>query len=276
MSRNVAWRRFRRNPLAVAGALFVAVLFGAALLAPALAPHAYDEVHFAAAWAGPSSQYLFGNDELGRDMFSLQLFSLRNAVIVGVGATLVTLVIGTAVGAAAGLVGGRLDNLLMRVTDVMLAFPTFLFNIILVTILGRGLLVIFVAIGSTSWAGMARLVRAQVLTLKEREYVSAARALGASRLDIGLNYILPNAAGPLIVAVAFAIPNAMMVEAGMSVLGMGVNPPMPSWGLLIQQGAPYILTYPHLLLWPALTFAFTLMSFTFLGDGLRDAFDPQA
>lgn len=270
-----AWRKFRRNKFAVAGLAFVGLLLVIGLLGPWLAPYAYDKVDYSATWQGPSAAHWFGTDELGRDLFSRLLYSLRNAIIIAMGAETITLLFGCTVGAVAGYVGGRVDNLIMRFTDIMFAFPSLLFNVVLVAVLGRGMVTIFIAIGATSWVGMARLVRGQILSLKGQEYVEAARAAGASHTDIIFRYLLPNTAGAILVTIGMGIPRAMMIESSLSVIGMGVQPPMPSWGNLITVGLPFLRSQPHMLLFPALSFALTLLAFTYVADGMRDALDSH-
>nr|WP_272956020.1 ABC transporter permease [Actinopolymorpha rutila] len=176
----------------------------------------------------------------------------------------------------AGYRGGRVEQGLMGLTDVMYAFPSYLFAVVLVTVLGRSLFALILAIGIASWVTQARLVRAQVLTLKQREYVEAARAMGARGTTIAVKYILPNAIGPILVTTSFAIPAAISAEAGLALLGLGVQPPTPSWGAMITDGMRYLLAAPHVMVFPATLFALTLLAFTWVGDGLRDAFDPTA
>ena len=168
-----------------------------------------------------------------------------------------------------------MDGVLSRIIDIMYGFPTFLFNLILVLLLGRSLFTIFLAIGLTSWAPMARLVRSQVITVKQSDYVEAGRALGASNTRILFHYILPNSLGPIVICLSQGIPAAMFAESGMSLIGLGILPPMPSWGGLITTGQQFILSYPHMILFPALSFAITILAFSYVGDGLRDAFDPR-
>lgn len=270
-----AWRKFLRNKLAVLSGIFVVLLILTAFVGPFLLPYSYDGVDYTAVYQGPSLKHWFGTDELGRDILSRLVYSLRTAMTVAFGAESITLVAGVAVGALAGYMGGRVDNLLMRFTDIMFAFPSFLFNVMLIAVMGRGMLTIFIAIGLTSWVGLARLVRAEVLKIKSREFVEAGHAMGASHWDIVTRYILPNVLGPIIVTMSFGVPGAMMTESALSLIGMGVAPPAPSFGALITAGQRFVLSYPHMLLWPALVFAFTLLAFTWLGDGLRDAFDPR-
>lgn len=270
-----AWRKFLRNKLAVLSGIFVVLLILTAYVGPYLLKYPYDGVDYTAVYQGPSAKHWFGTDELGRDLFSRLVYSLRTAMTVAFGSESITLVAGVAVGAIAGYMGGKVDNLLMRFTDIMFAFPSFLFNVMLVAVMGRGMLTIFIAIGLTSWVGLARLVRAEVMKIKAREFVEAGHAMGASNWDIVVRYILPNVLGPIIVTMSFGVPGAMMTESALSLIGMGVAPPAPSFGALITAGQRYVLSYPHMLLWPALAFAFTLLAFTWLGDGLRDAFDPR-
>lgn len=271
-----AWRRFKQNKMAVASGVFVILLIVIAMLAPVIAPYRYDETHYDHVFEPPSARFLFGTDDLGRDVLSRILYSIRNALIVAFGSQIVVLFIGILLGALAGFRGGLVDTVIMRVVDIMYAFPTFLFNVILVTVLGRGLFTIFLAIGLTGWAGLARLVRGQILSLKQVEFVEAARALGARDGHIIRRYLLPNALGPIIISFMMGIPWAMMTESALSLMGMGLRPPMPSFGNLLNIGNSMILGFPHLLISPALIFALILLSFNFLGDGIRDALNPRS
>jgi oligopeptide transport system permease protein len=230
-----------------------------------------------------SAGHLLGTDQLGRDLFSRLLDGAQISMSVALIVQVVVLLIGVPVGAAAGWFGGRLDNLLMRLTDVVYAFPDLLFIILLSvvfrdTFVGEamdGLLLIFLAIGLTAWVTMARLVRAQVLTLKESEFVEAARAIGVSDRKIVTRHVLPNAIGPIIVAVTLGIPGAILAEATLSFIGIGIQSPRASWGSLVDDGSRWIQSEPHLVIFPAVALAIALASFTFLGDGLRDALDPK-
>jgi ABC-type dipeptide/oligopeptide/nickel transport systems, permease components len=271
-----AFRRFRRNRMAMIGAYCVIALVIIAIFTPLIAPYSYSEAHYDHAFEGPSTQFIFGTDDLGRDMLSRIMYSLRNALIVALGAQAITLVIGVTLGAIAGYKGGIVDIVIMRFVDIMFSFPTFLFNIVLVTAMGRGLFTIFLAIGLTQWAGLARLVRGQVLALKQAEYVEAARAIGAKDSHIIRKYLLPNTVGPIIISFMMGIPWAMITESALSLIGMGLRPPMPSFGNLLNSGNGMVLGFPHLLIWPAVVFAIVLLSFNYLGDGLRDAFDPKS
>jgi len=285
-----AWRRLIRNRLAVVGGIVVLGLLFLLFFGPAVAPFPYDEQHVKEVVAngnvpiGPfGGTYLLGTDDLGRDLFSRLLDGAQISMTVALVVQAVVLLIGLPIGAAAAWYGGRVDNLLMRFTDVVYAFPDLLFIILLSvslrdSFLGKqldGVLLVFIAIGMVAWVGMARLVRGQLLSLKETEFVEAARAIGVSDFKIVTRHLLPNAMGPMIVAVTLGIPSAILAEATLAYLGIGVRPPRASWGRLIFDGQEYLRTEAHLVLFPALIIAVALISFTFLGDGLRDALDPK-
>lgn len=263
------------NKIAVFCAGVILLLTLLAIFVPMFSSYHYTDVDYTALYATPSATHWLGCDAAGRDIFMLLCYSLRNALIVGFGACVVQLVIGLLLGGIAGYCGGRIDNVLSRIIDIMYGFPTFLFNLILVLLLGRNLFTIFLAIGLTSWAPMARLVRSQVITVKQSDYVEAGHAIGASNKRILLNYILPNSLGPIIICLTQGIPAAMFAESGMSLIGLGILPPIPSWGGLITTGQQFILSYPHMILFPAISFAITILAFSYIGDGLRDAFDPR-
>ncbi len=274
-----AWQRFRRNPIAVVGLIVVSLLVLDALLAPLLVqlhlianPLKQDPAN---SNLGFSRKHFFGTDYLGRDLLSRLMFGGRISLTVGVLVQFVILVIGGAIGLTAGYFGGRADNLLMRFTDIMYAFPDLLFVLIVVAALGPSLLTIFIAIGVVNWVTLARLIRGQVLSIKEKEFIEGARAAGSGPLKIILRHLFPNSLGPVIVALTFGIPTAIFTEAVLSFLGVGVPPPTPSWGIMIQDGYQAIFAYPHQVLVPALAIALTMLSFTFIGDGLRDALDPR-
>lgn len=273
---SAAWERFKKNKMAVVGLIYIIIITILSIFTPWIAPYRYDETHYDHTFEKPSWKFIWGTDDLGRDMFSRNLYAMRNALLIGAGSQVVVLIIGVIIGAIAGFKGGRIDTILMRIVDIMYAFPTFLFNVILVTVLGRGLFTILLAVGLTGWAGMARLVRGMVMYLKHADFVEAARALGAKESYIIRKYILPNMLGPIIVSLAFGIPNGIWIEAGLALVGMGVRPPMPSWGNMIGAGIGYIMAFPHIVIFPVLTFAITLLAFTYVGDGLRDAFNPRS
>lgn len=273
---SVIWSRFKKNTTAVISLGIIVVLVLIAIFGPMLSKYHYESVDYTALYQGPSAKHWFGTDEGGRDMLTLLMYSLRNALFVGLGAGVIQVFIGLTIGAVAGYFGGKIDNILMRFVDIMYGFPSLLFMIILVMVMGRSLYTIFLAIGLTSWVGMARLVRGQVLTIKQSEFIEAAKAMGASNFEIIFKYIMPNSVGPLIIALSFSIPSAMLAEAGMSMIGLGVMPPMPSWGILLSRGQSFMLSYPYMMLFPAVSFAIVMLSFTYFSDGLRDAFDPRS
>jgi oligopeptide transport system permease protein len=273
------WRdargRLLRNRLAVAGGCLVVLLAAIALLAPLIAPYDPTKQNYSLILAGPTPEHPFGTDGLGRDVLSRLLWGARISMSVGILTQLVVIAVGVPLGAISGLAGGRTDNLLMRFTDIMYAFPDLLLVILFRAIFGPSIGMMFVAIALASWVGVARLTRGQILSLKEREFVEAARALGASNTRILTRHLLPNAVGPLVVQVTFNVPRAIFAEAALSYIGIGIAPPTPSWGSMIQDGAQAIFAAPTLALFPGLAIAITMMAFTFLGDGLRDALDPR-
>lgn len=269
------FKKFKRNKLALVGLIYILVLLIISIAAPITAPYGYQEVDKGYENEASSGSHWFGTDQLGRDLLSRNIYAARNAIGIGVGAVLVGLLIGAVIGAISGYYGGYIDMFLMRIVDIMIAFPQILLMVLLVAVMGRGLTTIFVAIGLTTWAGYARLIRGQVLQAKNNEYVEAAKCLGAKDPYIITKYIFPNILGPIIVMVSFGIPDAMMAESGMSLIGMGLRPPMPSWGNLIADGTIQILGLPHLVFFPAITFAFTLLAFTFIGDGLREVYAKE-
>lgn len=268
------WDRFRRNRIALISLVFVVLLIVVAVAAPLIAPYPYDKPDYLNLLAPAFSKgHLFGTDDLGRDVLSRLLYSLRTALIVAFGAQFAALVFALLVGTVAGYRGGRLDQLLMGITDIMFAFPGYLFAVVMVTVMGRSTWAIILAIAITSWVEQARLVRAQVLKLSSQEYVEAGRAAGASGPTQVLRYILPNALGPILVATSFGIPSAMLAESGLALLGLGVAPPTPSWGSMIIDGYSQILSDPHLIIAPLTLFGLAMLAFTWIGDGVRDAFD---
>lgn len=285
-----AWRRLRRNTAALAGALFILLMVVIAVAAPLLAPHDPDIIPPAAMSNTPpvwmdrgDPAYPLGTDSLARDELSRLLYGARISMVVGFVPTAITVVLGTAFGLLAGWLGGRWDNLLMRGVDVVYAFPSLLFFIILQASLRQtwfgqllgGLLLLFVAFAITGWVNMARLVRGQVLSLKEKEFVEAARAVGAPTSRILIRHILPNTLAPIIVAVSFGVPSYILAEAGLSFLGIGIQPPTASWGSMVFSSFPQMTFQPIFVVMPATLIAAIMMAFAFLGDGLRDALDPQ-
>jgi oligopeptide transport system permease protein len=270
-----AIRRLLRNRLAVAGGIVVLALCLIALLADVLAPRPYTKTNFSRLNEAPSRDYPLGTDQVGRDLLSRMIYGARVSMLVGLGAQVIVVLIGVPIGALSGYVGGRVDLALMRLVDVMYAFPNLLFVILVMSMLGAGLVNIFIAIGLTGWVGIARQTRAQVLALKEKEFVEGARALGAGFRRVLLRHVLPSALTPIIVAITFGIPQAIFTEAALSFIGVGINPPTPSWGQMVGEGQQYLRTYWHLCVFPSIAIGVTMLSFTFLGDGVRDALDPK-
>jgi oligopeptide transport system permease protein len=273
------WRRFRRNRLAVAGAVIVAILVLDALVAGLLVQIGLlqDPIrqHVELSLAGPSAQHLLGTDYLGRDTLSRLMFGARISLTIGILVQGIYIVIGGTIGLVAGYAGGRVDNLLMRFTDIWFAFPDLLFVLVLVSVFGPSLLSIFAAIGIVNWVNLARLVRGQVLSIKEKEFVESARAVGSSDFKIILRHLVPNALGPVIVTLTFGIPAAIFLEAALSYIGVGIQPPTPSWGVMIQDGYQAIYASVWQVVFPGAAIAMTMLSFSFVGDGLRDALDPR-
>ena len=270
-----ALRRLLRNRLAVAGGVMVVFLCFLAIFADALAPYKYTKTNFGRLNESPSRDYPLGTDHVGRDLLSRMIYGARVSMLVGLGAQVIIVLIGVPIGALSGYVGGRVDLFLMRFVDVMYAFPNLLFVILVMSMLGAGLMNIFIAIGLTGWVGIARQTRAQVLSIKEKEFVEGARALGGGFGRVLVRHVLPNSITPIIVAVTFGIPQAIFTEAALSFIGVGINPPTPSWGQMVGEGQQYLRTYWHLCVFPSIAIAVTMLSFTFLGDGVRDALDPK-
>jgi oligopeptide transport system permease protein len=275
-----AWRRFRRNRLAVASLFAVLLIITLAIIAPLLQhfgvladPTKQDVVHnFAPTGA---AGHPLGTDDLGRDVLSKVIFGSQVSLAIGILVQAIVLVIGGTVGLVAGYFGGWIDNLLMRFTDVMYAFPDLLFVLIIVAALGPTFINIFVAIGLVGWVGLARLVRGQVLSIREKEYVEAANAAGSSPFKIIVKHLLPNSLGPVIVTLTFGIPAAIFTEAVLDFLGVGLRPPQPSWGVMVFEGYGAVDAFPSLALIPCIALSMTMLAFNFIGDGLRDALDPR-
>jgi len=272
-----AWRRLLRNKMAVAGGIVVIVIAVLALAAPLICSYGYDETS-PNQFRPPSLKHLMGTDIHGRDLLTRVLYGARLSLGIGLVATLVSLFIGVAYGAISGYAGGSTDNLMMRIVDIVYSLPYMFFVIVLVAVFGRSVLLLFIALGAVQWLTVARIVRGQVLSIKEKEFIQASRAVGAGHLRIIINHLLPNVMGPVVVYMTLTVPAVMLQEAFLSFLGLGVPPPSSSWGTLIADGASSINAlriYWWLLLFPGVAMALTLFSLNFLGDGLRDAIDPQ-
>lgn len=272
-----ASRRLRRNRAAVAAATVIALVALLAVFGPWLSAHPYDELYFDFVAKPPSldAGFLFGTDSVGRDLFVRTLYGARISLMVALAATAVSLVIGVAYGATAGYMGGRADMLMMRFVDVLYSLPFMFFVILLMVVFGRNLVLMFVALGAVEWLTMARIVRGQTLSLKRKEFIEAAVASGLRRHQIILRHIIPNLMGPVIVYVTLTIPQVILIESFLSFLGLGVQEPLTSLGVLISEGADEMETAPWMLIFPALVLSLLLFSFNFLGDGLRDALDPK-
>ena len=272
-----AMARFRRNRAAMAGLRVLGVITMLAILVPEFWPNSLEEVNWDYIQSPPTNENMlwFGTDVNGRDMFSRTFYGARISLTIGVLTTLVALIIGVLYGAIAGYRGGAVGDVMMRVVDVLYSLPTLFFVIILVTVFGNNFLLIFICIGAVEWLTLARIVRGQTLSIREKEYVESALAAGLSTPTILLKYIIPNVIGPVIVYVTLLIPINIIVESYLSFLGLGVQEPFTSWGRLISQGANEIGTAPWLLIIPAAFLVITLFCFNFIGDGLRDSLDPK-
>jgi oligopeptide transport system permease protein len=271
-----AWLRLRKNHLAVFGMAALAVVAVACVIGPWLSPFGYEQQDLSLGATAPSAQHRLGTDTLGRDLLVRMLFGGRVSLGVGLAATFVALTIGVVYGAIAGFFGGKRDAVMMRAVDIMYSLPFPIFVILLMVFFGRNIVLLFVAIGAVEWLTMARIVRSQVMAVKKMEFIEAARSLGFGRRRIIFRHIVPNILGPIIVYTTLTIPGVMLLEAFLSFLGLGVQPPMSSWGVLIKDGAEKMEEYPWLLEFPAAIFSLTLFSLNFLGDGLRDALDVRS
>ncbi len=268
------WRRFRRNRLAVAGLIVVLLLVFSAVLAGQIAPYSPTKVNLKDQFLPPSLQHFFGTDVYGRDIFSRVLFGARISLLIGLIPAFISMVIGSVLGVLGGFEGGWVDTVLMRIGDVVMAFPSIVLAMVVTYTLGASLFTLFVALSVVGWAGAARVVRAQTLSLKERDFVKAASAVGARRMRIMFRHIIPNCLAPIIVLLTLGIPSAIMAEAGLSFLGVGAQPPTPSWGLMINEAQEYIFSAPWASILPGAAILLTVLAFNFVGDGLRDALDP--
>lgn len=270
-----AWHRLRKNRLAVFGGIVLVALALLCAIGPFFA-QPYHEQNLDLGATPPSAAHWLGTDTLGRDLFSRILHGGRISLTVGLVATFVALTIGVAYGAIAGFFGGKLDAVMMRIVDILYALPFTIFVILLMVFFGRNIILLFLAIGAVEWLTMARIVRGQIISIKKMEYIEAARSLGLGRRRIIFRHMIPNILGPIIVYTTLTIPAVMLLEAFLSFLGLGVQPPMSSWGSLIKDGAEKMEEFPWLLTYPAGVFSLTLFSLNFLGDGLRDALDVRS
>ncbi len=268
--------RLRKNRLATAGMFILGVLVILSILTPWIAPYGYEEQDLALGVSAPGAKHWFGTDELGRDLFTRVLYGGRISLMVGFAATGVSLFVGVLYGAIAGYLGGRTDAMMMRLVDILYSLPFVIFVIILTVFFGRNIVLLFMAIGAVEWLTMARIVRGQVMSLRQKEFIEATTVMGLPRHRVLLWHLIPNALGPIIVYSTLTVPRVMLLEAFLSYLGLGVQPPMSSWGLLINEGVQFMETRPWLLVFPSIALSLTLFSLNFLGDGLRDALDVRA
>jgi oligopeptide transport system permease protein len=270
-----AWMRLTRNRLAMVGLFILIFLVIMAAIGPLLSSYTYFETHLALKNQPPSSTFWFGTDELGRDLFTRVWWGARISLFVGVAASLIDLIIGVFYGAIAGFIGGKVEEFMMRICDILHGIPYLLVVILLMVVMGTGLGTIILALTITGWIGMARIVRGQILQLKEMEFAKAAYAIGASRSRILVRHLIPNTMGPIIVTVTLTIPSAIFAEAFLSFLGLGVQAPIASWGTMANDGLSALRYYPWRLFYPAGFICLTMLSFNLLGDGLHDSFDPR-
>jgi oligopeptide transport system permease protein len=262
--------------MALFGFTVLLILCVVSLLTPLIAPYSYEEQDLMLGATPPSAAHWLGTDIFGRDMLTRIMYGGRVSLMVGFIATAVALVIGILWGSIAGFIGGRVDAVMMRIVDIMYALPFMIFIVLLMVVFGRNILLLFVAIGAVEWLTMARIVRSQVMALRKQEFIEAAYSMGLSRWAIIRRHIIPNTLGPVIVYTTLTIPSVMLLEAFLSFLGLGIQPPQSSWGLLINYGVETMEEYPWLLIFPGITLSLTLFALNFLGDGLRDALDPRA
>jgi oligopeptide transport system permease protein len=272
-----ARRRLFRNKAAVVSMVLLLLILLGAVFAPSLSPYPFDEVYWDQIGMPPdyANAHWFGTDNNGRDLFVRVLYGARVSLAVGFAATLVSLAIGVLYGAVSGFFGGKIDEAMMRIVDILYSLPFMFFVIILMVVFGRNIILLFVALGAVEWLTMARIVRGQTLSVKRKEFIEAAHAAGVSDWRIVLRHIIPNVLGPVVVYVTLTVPEVIMTESFLSFLGLGVQEPYTSWGVLISEGAGQMESAPWMLIYPALFLAITLFCFNFIGDGLRDALDPK-
>lgn len=269
------WKRLKRNKMAMLGLVIIIILFLTAIFAGYIAPYSYEEQDLLNMFQKPSSNHLFGTDEFGRDIFSRVVYGSRISLQVGFIAVGISLVVGGLLGAVAGYYGGNFDNVIMRLMDILLAVPQILLAIAIVAALGPSLANLMIAVGISSIPQYARIVRASVLSIRGQEFIEAAKAVGSSDLRIIFRHIIPNSLAPIIVQATIGVAIAILTAAGLSFIGLGIQPPVPEWGAMLSGGRNYIRDYPHMTLYPGLAIMITIFALNLLGDGLRDALDPK-
>ena len=270
-----AWLRLKKDKAAMLGLIFILALLLFAIIGPAFSSYSYEDQNFMQANLSPSAEHWFGTDSLGRDLFVRVLYGARISLSIGIVASLINLVIGVIYGGISGYAGGRTDRIMINIVDILYSVPTLLYVILLMVVFKPGLMNIFVALGISYWLQMARIVRGEVLKLKEQEFVLAAKSMGAGSSRILVKHLIPNAVGAIIVSLSMSIPDAIFTEAFLSFIGLGVSAPMASWGVLASDGVNSIRVFPFQLFFPALAISLTMLAFNFLSDGLRDALDPK-
>ena len=270
-----AWIRLKKNKMALLGLIIIICLIVVAIFGPIFSSHTYDEQNLMMTNSSLSWEHWFGTDNLGRDIFIRVLYGARISLAIGIVASLLNLFIGVIYGGIAGFFGGKIDRIMMNIVDILYSVPTLLYVILLMVILKPGLINIFIALGIGYWLQMARIVRGQILSMKEQEFILAARTIGVSKKRILFRHLLPNAMGAIIVTMTLAIPDAIFTEAFLSFIGLGVSAPMASWGVLASEGVNNLRAYPFQLFFPAVAISVTMLAFNFLGDGLRDVLDPK-
>ncbi len=269
------WRRLNKNKAAMFGLLIMFILILMAILAPYIAPYGYDDQDLLARFQTPNRTHIMGTDNLGRDIFSRVIYGARISLMVGLIAVGIAMIIGGLLGAVAGFYGGKLDNVIMRLIDILLAIPSILLAISIVAALGPELKNVMIAVGVGSIPSYARIVRASVLSLREQEFIEAARAVGASDTRLIIKHIIPNSLAPIIVQSTIGVAGAILSAAGLGFIGLGIQPPQAEWGAMLNSGRHYIRDYPHMTFFPGLSIMITIFALNLLGDGLRDALDPR-
>ncbi len=269
----MVWRRFKKHKLAVISLLFILTIALIAILAPIISPYGYDQTNRDNIMSGPSREHILGTDRIGRDMFTRLVWGARISLSVGLVAALVSVTVGTLIGATAGYFGGIIDDILMRFTEMVMSFPVIFLLLTIVTLVERSVFNVMLVIGLTSWTGLARMVRGQFLSLRESDYVEAARALGAKNSRIVIKHMLLNSMAPIIVNATLQVGTAILAESSLSFLGLGITSP-PSWGTILNSGRFYMRYAPWITIFPGLLIFGTVLAFNYIGDGLRDALDP--
>ena len=269
------WRRFRKNRAAMVGLVVMCILIFSALFADIIAPEDLDDQNLDRTFLSPNLKHIMGTDNLGRDMFTRVIYGTRTSLMIGFTAVSVAMTIGCLIGSIAGYYGGKLDNILMRMIDILMATPNILLAIAIASALGPGLINVMIAVGVGAIPDYARITRAAVLTVREREFIEAARAIGGNDFRIITRHILPNCLAPIIVQVTLGLSGAILSAAGLSFIGLGIQPPMPEWGYMLNVGRRYLRDYGHMVIFPGLAIVTVVLALNMVGDGLRDAFDPK-